>query len=141
MAHTPGLWRHVTRPVQFTLVVDDFGIKYVGQDNLDHLIKAIEGAGYQVAVDEEGSLYCGIPFKWNYEQRYVYISMPWYVAKMIACFKHEAPKQAQHRPYQPEPRKYGKESQDTIPIDDTYKVSEPRVKVIQQVVGGALYYA
>jgi hypothetical protein len=22
----PGLWRHVTRPIQFTLVVDDFGV-------------------------------------------------------------------------------------------------------------------
>jgi hypothetical protein len=28
---TPGLWQHVTRPIQFTLVVDDFGIEYVGK--------------------------------------------------------------------------------------------------------------
>ena len=25
---TPGLWRHVWRPITFTLVVDDFGIKF-----------------------------------------------------------------------------------------------------------------
>ena len=25
--HTPGLWKHITRPIHFTLVVDDFGIK------------------------------------------------------------------------------------------------------------------
>ena len=25
----PGLWMHNTRPVQFTLVVDNFGVKYV----------------------------------------------------------------------------------------------------------------
>ena len=31
VAHTPGLWRHVTKPVQFILVVDDFGVKYVGE--------------------------------------------------------------------------------------------------------------
>ena len=92
VAHTPGLWRHVTRPVQFTLVVDDFGIKYVGQENLDHLIGAIKGAGYQVAVDETGSLYCGITLKWNYEQRYVDVSMPGYVVKMITRFKHDTPK-------------------------------------------------
>jgi hypothetical protein len=24
---TPGLWRHVTRPIQFTLVVDNFGVQ------------------------------------------------------------------------------------------------------------------
>jgi hypothetical protein len=28
---TPGLWRHVTCPIQFTLVMDDFGVQYVGK--------------------------------------------------------------------------------------------------------------
>ena len=28
---TPGLWTHDTRPISFTLVVDDFGVKYVGE--------------------------------------------------------------------------------------------------------------
>jgi hypothetical protein len=26
---TPCLWQHATRPIQFTLVVDDFGVQYV----------------------------------------------------------------------------------------------------------------
>ena len=30
VAHTSGLWKHVTRPICFTLVVDDFGVKYTG---------------------------------------------------------------------------------------------------------------
>ena len=25
----PGLWKHGTRPIQLTLIVDDFGVKYV----------------------------------------------------------------------------------------------------------------
>ena len=29
--HTPGLWRHVSRPIAFALVVDDFLIKYEGK--------------------------------------------------------------------------------------------------------------
>jgi hypothetical protein len=29
--HTHGLWRHDTKPVTFTLVADDFGIKYLGK--------------------------------------------------------------------------------------------------------------
>ena len=41
VAHTPGLWRHVTRPVQFTLCVDDFDVKYAGKENSDHLINTI----------------------------------------------------------------------------------------------------
>jgi hypothetical protein len=28
---TPGLWLHVTHPIQFTLVVDDFCVEYVGK--------------------------------------------------------------------------------------------------------------
>ena len=27
MTHTPGLWKHVSRPIAFTLVVDNFGVK------------------------------------------------------------------------------------------------------------------
>ena len=60
VAHTPGLWWHGTRPVQFSLIVDDFGVKYVGKENAKHLIKAIKKASYEVALDWEGSLYCGI---------------------------------------------------------------------------------
>ena len=29
--HTPELWKHVFRPIAFTLVVDDFGVKYVSK--------------------------------------------------------------------------------------------------------------
>ena len=29
----PGLWMHISRPISFALVVDDFGIKYVGEEN------------------------------------------------------------------------------------------------------------
>ena len=37
----PALWRHLTRNISFFLVVDDFGVKYVGKDNADHLISAL----------------------------------------------------------------------------------------------------
>ena len=30
---TPGLWRQKWRPIQFCLVVDDFGVKYVGKQH------------------------------------------------------------------------------------------------------------
>ena len=38
---TPALWRHNTLPIVFTLVVDDFGVKYTGKHNADHLINAL----------------------------------------------------------------------------------------------------
>ncbi len=36
--NTPGLWKHTTRPFSFTLLVDNFGVKYVGKEHVDHLI-------------------------------------------------------------------------------------------------------
>jgi hypothetical protein len=35
---TPGLWTHDTRPISFSLVIDDFGVKYVGEENAQHLL-------------------------------------------------------------------------------------------------------
>ena len=35
--HTPSLWCHETRDIIFSLVVDDFGVKYVGKKNAEHL--------------------------------------------------------------------------------------------------------
>jgi hypothetical protein len=39
--HTPGLWLHKTRPISFTLVVDDFAVKYVGKQHAEHLRNAL----------------------------------------------------------------------------------------------------
>jgi len=38
----PGLWNHDTRPVPFMLVVKDFGVKYVGEENANHLKQPLE---------------------------------------------------------------------------------------------------
>ena len=34
---TPGLWCHKWWPIMFTLIVDDFGIEYVGEQHSIHL--------------------------------------------------------------------------------------------------------
>ena len=128
VAHTPGLWRHVTRPVQFTLVVDDFGVKYVGEENAKHLIQAIRKRGYKLGVDWTGSRYCRITLDWNYDEHTLVILMPGYVQKMLVRFKHDVPKTNQNSPYQPAPRKFGKNSDDTIPKDTTKKLDDKRKK-------------
>ena len=37
--HTPSLWRHHIKPIQFALVVDDFGIKYENKQDAKDLIE------------------------------------------------------------------------------------------------------
>ncbi len=63
--HTPGLWRHLTHPISFTLVVDDFGVKYVGKEHIDHLIECLR-ENYELTEDWTGNLYCGIKLLWDY---------------------------------------------------------------------------
>ena len=76
--HIPGLFKHKWRPIWFALVVDDFGIKYVGEEHRDHLL-SILNKYYEMETDYNGELYCGITLKRNYEKGYVDISMPNYV--------------------------------------------------------------
>lgn len=56
---------HQTNP--FTLVVDDFGVKYVGVEHALHLLKILKQY-YKVSEDWEGNLYCVVSLEWNYEQ-------------------------------------------------------------------------
>ncbi|KAL7476753.1 hypothetical protein ACHAW6_002589 [Cyclotella cf. meneghiniana] len=49
----PTLWKHKTRPTQFVLIVDDFGIKYFAKEDLDHLVDSLKKY-YEVKVDPEG---------------------------------------------------------------------------------------
>eukprot|EP00804_Cyclotella_cryptica_P023161 CCRYP_000367-RA/>CCRYP_000367-RA protein AED:0.42 eAED:0.42 QI:0/0/0/1/0/0/2/0/214 len=137
--HTPGLWKHVSRPVQFTLVVDDFGIKYVGDDHFKHLINVLK-EHYSVTVDKEGKLYCGITLDWDYNKRTLDISMPGYVKKQLIKYNHSMPKSPQHCPWSPQPIQYGSKTQVPIPPDDSPALDKNDIKLIQQVVGSFLYY-
>ncbi len=79
--NTPGLWYHKTRPISFTLVVDNFGVKYVGKEHVDHLITSLKQSNYKLTEDWTGSLYCGISLDWNYKAGHVDIFMSGYIKK------------------------------------------------------------
>jgi len=87
----PGLWHHKTRPIKFCLVVDDFGIKYVGKEHADHLLHALT-TKYECTTDWEGKLYCGISLAWNYDECHVTLTMPKYVPNAHHKFNHTRPK-------------------------------------------------
>ena len=79
-------------PITFTLVVDDFGVKYTGKHTALHLINALKDL-YNVSVDYTGTLYCGLTINWDYRAGNVEISMPDYIAQALHKFKHPlAPK-------------------------------------------------
>ena len=102
----PGFWTHKWRPIQFSLVVDDFGVKYQGKEHAKHLMNALK-EDYEISEDWEGEKYIGLTFDWDYDGGEVHISMPGYVAKALNQFQHEKPKRRQDSPYPWTPPKYG----------------------------------
>jgi hypothetical protein len=86
---TPGLYTHKTRPIAFSLVVDDFGVKYVNKEDMEHLISTI-GDQYPIKVDWKAEYYIGITIKWDYVNRTATLSMPGYVKEALLEIQHES---------------------------------------------------
>ena len=91
---TPGLWRHQTCPLQFSLIVDDFGIKYERQEDVTHLLNALKKI-YKISEDWDGTLYCGRNLEWDSYKREILVSMPNYVTKTLNKSQHSTPKCSQ----------------------------------------------
>ena len=51
---TPGFWKHAWQPISFTLVVNDFGVKYMGKEHAEHLIGVLK-QDYEINTDWEGT--------------------------------------------------------------------------------------
>ena len=81
---TAGLWRHKDSDLMFTLVVDDFGVRYTDKTHVEHLLKAVEAGEYRYAIDWEGKQYCGLTLDWDYDNRTVTLSMPGYVERALS---------------------------------------------------------
>ena len=56
--HTAGLWLHKnkTLPTVFTLIVNDFMVKYMHTSDADHLINALKGK-YVISEDWQAPLF------------------------------------------------------------------------------------
>jgi hypothetical protein len=136
----PCLFTHATNGITFVLVVDDFGIKFRTTAGRDHLLETLR-LQYQITVDEAGSQYLGMTIQHNKVAHTISISMPGYIEKVLAKFKHlltgrgTAPTPAiYHAP------QYGAAPQQTKQ-DDSALLSPADAKIVQEVVGSMLYYA
>ena len=136
--YVPGLWKHTTRPIQFTLVVDDFGVKYVGEEHAQHLKSVLE-EHYKVTTDWTGTRYIGITLDWDYDKRQVHLSMPGYVQKALKQFQHVWKGKTQDSPFQSEPIRYGAKKQYAKNTSTSPKLNKKGKKFIQQVCGKFLF--
>ena len=130
---TPGLFKHETNSIVFCLIVDDFGVKYVGREHAEHLYKVLCNH-YQVTTDWAGERYIGIHLRWDYDARIVHLFMPGYVQKSLTIFWHRT-RCRQNQPHPHTPVQYGATKQyaktsSTAPLLDSHGK-----KFIQQVCG------
>ena len=135
----PGLWKHIWRPIQFTLVVDDFGVKYVGEEHAKHLEASLIAAGYRIKSDWTGSKYIGITLDWDYVRRQVHLSMPGYREQGLTQFQHTTPAKRQDSPYPHSPPKYGQKVQYAKDEDTSRPLEAEGQKYIQRVNGKYLF--
>ena len=71
---TPSLWNHHTSNLVFSLIVNDFGIKYICKEDADHLIKAFR-EDYEITEECTGEKYLGLTLKRDYANRNVCVSI------------------------------------------------------------------
>jgi hypothetical protein len=136
---TPGLFKHETRQIAFALIVDDFGVKYVGIEEAKHL-QQILGEKYTITTDWEGETFLGMKLKWDYEARTVDISMPGYIEKALQRFQHSPPRRPEHSPHAYIEPNYGAPVQYTAPIDDSPPLNKIETKQLREIIGTLLYY-
>ena len=137
--HVEGYFKHDTRQIDFTLVVDDFLIKYERDEDLEHLRNAI-GKYYKFKVDIEAKQYVGIHLKWDYVRHHVRLSMDGYVAQALLELEHVEPNKAHHAPSKYDVPKYGARVQ-YAKVDQTAPLGLKQIRFIQRAIGKLLYYA
>ena len=138
---TNGLWKHESRQISFTLVVDNFGVSYVDKADALHLEAALK-KNYPMTVDWTGDKYIGINLDWNYSKRELRTSMPGYVKKALKQFNHVLSSQKRvDSPTPFVPPKYGSKKPQMV-YKDTSPPMTPKQKLqLQRIVGQFLYLA
>ena len=135
----PGLWKHEKRAIQFTLVVDDFGVKYEQKKDAEHLMKTLK-KHYTVSEDWTGKRYIGITLDWDYEKQQVHLTMPGYVKKALKQFQHETPQKRQDSPFPYTEPTYGAKKQYATNESTAPALDKKGKRFIQQVCGKFLFY-
>ena len=134
---THGLYKHETRDISFSLVVDDFGVKFTNKNNADHLITTLQKK-YPIKMNWEGDYYLGMTLEWTYHnihsERNVRLSMPGYVKEALIEFKQRFSASPFRDPV------YGRKVQ-YADVIDIPTFTKKQIHLLQRICGKFLYYA
>ena len=137
---TPGLFKHLTNSVIFTLIVDDFLVLYTNITDFELLTTTLR-KWYTITVDMEATKFCGMTLDWDYTNRHCTISMPGYVEQALQRFTHPTPTKPQHSPHPWIAPIYGASIQYAAPEDNSPPLTKQGITRLQQIIGTLLFYA
>ena len=138
--NTPCLFVHRTNGVAFTLVVDDFLIKFKQRSAVEHLLSALREL-YTITTDFAATQkYVGITLHYNKEKRYIDMSIPGYVKKAIQRFQRTNLKGADS-PIIYVPPNYSKHQQEAPMDEPSVPLTPAEIQELQEIVGVFLFYS
>ena len=135
---TSCLFRHESNGTVFSLVVDDFGVKYTDKKGADHLIHTLQML-YPITVDWSGAKYLGFSIAFDRTLHTVTLTMPHYIDKVLQRFAPSITHGA-NSPAVYIPPHYGVGIQ-TPTLDTSTPLSSAETTTLQELVGSLLYYA
>ena len=135
---TKGQWTHISNSITFVLVLDDFGIKYENESDLNHLLNALKSR-YTISIDQQTKNYVGMHLNWDYVDRTVDISMPNYINDLLKNIQHKDTK-IEYAPHKNNVPAYGAKIQYADNIDTSPVLPDGDKKQIQKIIGSLLYY-
>jgi hypothetical protein len=138
---TPMLFRHDSLPISFTLVVDDFAVKYSSPSDLDHLLSCLSSK-YDLKTHRAGPTftYLGYTIEYDRSLHQMTLSMPTYIPNLL---KKLRPQGVRHAPSPAVyiPPSYGSRSPQKSPVDTSPPATPDQKLDIQKTCGSLLYYA
>ena len=133
------LWAHAHLPIIFSLVVNNFCVKYTVDAAAHHLIAALRSL-YTISVDWYISLFCGLTLAWDYANHTFDVSVPVYIDKALHKFQHPHPRLQQDPPHAWTQPVYGAKVRYAYNLGDPPALPPKTVRLVQQIVGNLVYY-
>jgi hypothetical protein len=127
----PGLRKHKWRPNQFCLIVDNFGVEYVGIEHFNHLLVVLQRY-HQVQTNMTGNKIAGLNVQWDFPRKRVRIDMKIYVNNLLLNLNWPLPKKPQLLPFTATPIACGQKTQFTPDKDTLAPLPPDLIKHVQK---------
>ena len=138
--NTPGLWFHKHSSLVFSLVINDFDIKYMKKADAEQLLTTLQKL-YRSSAKWDGNHYCRLTLNWDYMNRTCNISMLVYIEHALQWLTHPPPMHPQHSPHAWTKPIYGAKIQYAEPDDDSPLLDTTDIKCIHEILRTLLFYA